>query len=291
MDPITAAGQVPLSQLVVQLVTAVGVGNFVVIILALAFVVNAPSIINGITTFFKNRNSLKQLNLLKKQTDRVEQYLEDLEDKVGDNASDINVLTNEIKALVAVVDLLHSSLDKENNERRDENILITNSLEKLSGALDSIERMMRNVISEEDSAELLSFVMGIQLSLKITITQKVMSTIEQIEEGEISRDNVVDDLKNDIYSAWSDFKTKTTQFNMPIDITHYLNQKEEEMWKKGGMFYDIVQATLAKPKNGNYSKERRKNAVTKRLNIGLRRLHTDLVEQLRQHRSSTSTQG
>lgn len=289
MDPITAAGQVPLSQLIVQLVTAVGVGNFVIVILVLAFVVNAPSIINGITTFFKNRNSLKQLNLLKEQTDRVEQYLEDLEDKVSDNASNTNVLTNEIKALVAVVDLLHSSLDKENNERRDENILITNSLEKLSSALDSIERMMRNVISEEDSGELLSFIMGIQLSLKLSITQKVMNTIEQIENEEISRENVINDLKNDIYSAWSDFKTKTTQFNMPIDISRYLNQKEEEMWKKGGMFYDIVQLTLANPKNNNYNKERRKAAVTKRLDIGLRRLHTDLVEQLRQHRSSTST--
>src|SRR6056297_3211361 len=173
MDPLAVGGSaIPISQLVIQLVTAVGVGNFVIIILVLSLVVIAPTIANSIIAFFKNRNASKQLEILEEQSKKVENRIDDIKETQRQNDNSLSVITNEVKALVAIVDIMHSSLDKENSERRDENILITNSLEKLSSAMESIERMMRNVISEEDSAELISIMLGIDNSFRHAVLEK-----------------------------------------------------------------------------------------------------------------------
>lgn len=278
MSPTTG---VPITELVIELVTAVGVGNFIIIALVLALIVNLPNIASGISSLLKNRKANQRLEQLQQQVSVIEQSVNTIESGLDRNANNMNIQTNEIKALVAIVDLLHSALDKESTERREENSMITYSLEKLSTALESIDRIMRNVIGEEDTSRLLTFTLGIESSLRNSVLEKTMQTVDHYESG-VTNGGLEDDLKNDLYSEWSDFKSQIGQFNTPINIANFLDAKEPELWEEHSMFAEIVR--IAKLSPDKVDKHRKKDAISKRLNIGLRRLHADLTSHLKQGR-------
>jgi hypothetical protein len=287
MDPITTtSNSTAISQLIIQLVSTVGVGNFVVIMFVMMLVANAPTIIDNIASFFKGKKYNKNITDLLEKSTRVEQYLESLKSEQEGSKKNINIIINEVKALVSIIDVMHSSLEKENNERREENILITNSLERLSSALEAIERTMRNVISENDSAELISLILGIKINLRESILKNVIEPmIDIIEENGIEKKDLEKDLKNDLYSEWSDFITEINLFNMPVNMSSFLNAKEKVLWTDGGLFDDVVK--LALTDRNKLSKARKKTTIVKRLNIGLRQLHTEMNNILHQERNNS----
>lgn len=279
MNPTT--GVPIITELVIELVTAVGVGNFIIITLVLSLVMNLPTIITGVNNLIKNKRANLRLDLLQEKITSVEISVDSIESGVRKNANSMNLQTNEIKALVAIVDLLHSALDRESSERREENSMITYSLEKLSSALESIDKIMRNVISEEDTSRLLTFVMGIEKSLRNSLLEKSMEMVDHFESG-VTNGGLEEDLKNDLFSEWSDFKSELSQFNTPINIVNFFDAKEADLWKEHGMFAEIVR--IAKLSPNKVEKQRKKDAISKRLNIGLRRLHADLANYLKQGR-------
>lgn len=287
MDPITTAAattNIPLTEIMLQLIAAVGVGNFLLIVIVLTLVVNAPTIIKTVVeTLSKNKankalnKSLSEIHTVVDSISSCSVKLEAaiLDLKNGSEYAEKNLIEakNEIKNLMATVNLLHKSIEKENNERREENILITSTLETLSRALDSINRMMRNVISEDDTSRLLSFILGIEPSLKNNIVEKVMSTMEKCKEINESLER---DLTNDLNSEWSDFKNQINQFNTPIKVPNLINEYESKMWQEKGMYYEILKIATDR----TIDLHRKKEIISKLLNFGLRKLHNDLADKM-----------
>lgn len=268
----------PITETVLSLVTAVGVGNFILIAVVLALIVNIPNIVSGLANFLKSSKASKTITDVVAQIQVLEELIKGTTSQTSANKDLINSQINEIKALVAIVDLLHSSLERDGSERKEEANMMTYSLERLSRALESIEKIMRNVMSEEDASALVAFMFGIEPSFKNKIIEKAMLIIEQVDSV-VSIESLENDLKNDLYSEWSDFKTRISSFKTPIDIKEYLEKKEEDLWSEDGLFNEILK--IVKRPVEEASKERKKDAIVKLLNIGLRRINYDLSASLR----------
>lgn len=269
---------------IISLVSAVGVANFLAIIIVVAIVVNFPSIISSINSSIKNKNYSNKIEEIKQNVVFINKSLSKEEEKFNNIIKSVDNQTNEIKALIAMIDILHDSIVKENSERRDEHLMLTENLEKTSKALTSISMVLRNVISEEDTLRLLSLALGIEASLKNNLIEKSMEAIEHLNLG-ISVNSVEDNLKNDLNSVWSDFKNKISQFSTPLNMSIFLSEKEGEMWGTGGIFSDLLEIAV---RNQDLDKSRKKNAIEKRVNVALRNIHSDLNSFLTKRRKNNA---
>jgi hypothetical protein len=267
MDPATNLG---LSQIVITLITAVGVGNFILIMLALFIVVNAPTIINQLLKMRSDKearkSSAESSNIIKAQLIDIKEYSRKSEETSQSVKTEVETLGTKVS------DLKESTI-KENEERREENILITKNLVKMSQALDSIDKMMRNVMSEKDTMEVIGLKMGIKSSFKNNLLARVMETIESLadkRDGQLSYD-----LKSDIESVWSDLKSEFENFNTPINIRSFLNDFDEELWSQGGMFTQIMNLAIS-----NLEKDRKRDAISKQIDTGTRSLQSKISSYL-----------
>ena len=264
------------TELILQIIDKFGVGNFILIMFVLMIFINLPNIISNILNFLKGRKPDSTIEDIKKLLVLVDNNIKKFDDNLTIYDKKLDDQTKEIKALIAIVDLIHSSIEKGLEEISEENSMITYSLERLSTATESISKIMRNVISEEDIIKIITFFLGIEDSLKINIIKKVMENLDNFDNK--IDDSIAEDLKNELNSIWSDFKHKTRELKAPIDMTSFLEEKEREFWVDGGFFFEILKTF----KSNNLDKSRKKEIISKKINIEIRKIHNDFVYRLRE---------
>lgn len=282
MDPITPS-TVNLVELIVTLIGAVGVGSFILILAVLMLFINLPTIITTIRQIITSKaknDTLKENQRLIGETQRT---ISDLVSGTESQAEDLAEFRGEIKALVAIVDSLHASIVKESEERRQENIMLSDALEREVRAIEAIDRMMRNVMSESDTMRTMAFIIGIANSLKADIMNKVMSIIESAENKSESGGLVDLNLRTDIETAWSDIKTEIDRFKTPVKIRLFLDEYEKKLWSNVGLFTKIIYIANSK----DLEPFRKKAAISKQLDGGLRELQDELAKYLQEVKTAT----
>lgn len=278
-----APSAVPLAELVVTLVTAVGVGNFILILMVLILFVNIPTIISTIRQTLSSRREAKVAIENQRLIGETQRTISDVVEVVNSQTNDLEEYRREIKALVAIVDTLHASIVKESEERRQENIMLSDALERQVRAIEAIDRTMRNVMSESDTMRVTAFVIGITNSLKSDIMTKVMAIIEGIENKSESGGLYDLNLRTDIETAWSDLKTEIDRFKTPVKIRLFLDEYEKKLWSQTGLFTKILNIA-----NSNTIDAKKKQAtISKQLDGGLRDLQNELAKYLQQVRAAT----
>jgi hypothetical protein len=265
---------VGLTQLVLSLIAAVGVGNFVIVILVLFIVVNAPTIISQLIKLKTDKDSRKASGessaIVKAQLIDIKEHSEkSLEATTSTNASVVSLSKS-------IIDLNDIS-KKEDIERREENVLITENIVKISNSLDSIDKMMRNVMSEKDMMRVVGLKMGIRNNFKNDLLNRIIDNIDSLfetKDGQLSYN-----LKSDLNSAWVDLKNEFESFNAPINIKYFLDKYEEELWKQDGMFQQIINLAIS-----DLEKERKKEAISKQIDAGTRKIQSSISSYLDQKR-------
>lgn len=263
-----------LSQLVLSLIAAVGVGNFILVLLVLFIVVNAPTIINQLIRMKADKDARKAGA---ESSAIIKTQLIDIKEHSSKAAEASVAVQTKMEVLSNGVDELRESTTGENEERREENVLITKNLVKMSNSLDSMDKMMRNVMSEKDLMSVVSLKMGIKNNLKNTLLAKAMETIESLadsKDGQLSYD-----LKSDISSVWADLKGEFEAFNSPINVKSLLDKFDEELWEQGGMFQQIMNLAVS-----GLDKSRKREAISKQIDIGIRKIQAKISSHLEQKR-------
>jgi len=269
---------VGLTQLVLSLIAAVGVGNFVIVILVLFIVVNLPTVISQLIKLKSDKDARKASS---ESSAIVKTQLIDIkEHSINAEENSKNVQAG-LGSLNKSLEVLSKDCSIENNERREENVLITGNLVKMSNALDSIDKMMRNVMSEKDMVNVFSLKMGISNNFKNRMLAKVMETIESLEDkkdGQLSYD-----LKSDLTSLWSDVKNEFETFNLPINIKSFLDQYDEELWSQAGMFQQITNLAIS----SSLDKSRKREAISRQIDLGTRSIQSKISYFLAQKRKES----
>lgn len=266
---------VGLTQLVLSLLAAVGVGNFVIVILVLFIVVNAPTIIGQLIKMKTDKDARKAST---ESSAIIKTQLIDIKDHAISAAENSKNVQADLNSLTKSLDELNKGSSTENNERREENVLITGNLVKMSNALDSIDKMMRNVMSEKDMVSVFNLKMGINNNFKNRLLAKIMETIEPLEDkkdGQLSYD-----LKSDLTSLWSDVKNEFETFNVPMNIKTFLDQYDEQLWSQGGMFQQITNLAIS----SSLDKSRKREAISRQIDLGTRSIQSKISCFLEQKR-------
>jgi hypothetical protein len=264
MDPTSVV------QLAFELVKAIGVGNFIFVVSVLAIVINAPNIINQIVRKINDNKREKEIMQI---VGKIDKGLDDIH---SSNTEILKTETAAAKDLTSAISGLQSvdqSLNRSNSERRLENGLIAENLGKISFALSSIERMMRNVISEEDALRAASVTLGITASLKSDLLKRVLSTIEKLADTKTG--HLTYDLTSDINSAWADFRNNLSNFNMPVRLKDLLDDYEKRFWEEDQMFKQILNIATS-----DIDLSLMKETISKTIDTGLRNLYSGLISFL-----------
>ena len=279
MDLITPA-TVSIAELIVSLIGAVGVGNFILIIAVLMLFVNLPTIITTIKNAISSHKELKNTKELQRLIGETQATISSLVSDASDHGEDLEEFRSEIKALVAIVDMLHSSIHKEGEERRQENIILSDTLERQVRAIEAIDRMMRNVMSESDTLRMTAFVIGITSSLKADLLTKI-STILESEKSDSGITSL--NLRTDIETAWSDIKTEIDRFKTPLKIRLFLDEYQKHLWSQTGLFNKIIHIASSTEISNN----KKLATISKQLDNGLRDLQNELTKYLGKVKAAT----
>lgn len=282
MDTISPS-TVSLVELLVALIGAVGVGNFILIMFVVMLFVNLPTIITSIRQIFTSNSKSETLKENHRLIGETQRTISELVADIGALQEDHTSLNGEIKTLVAITDSLHSSIVKESDERRQENAIISETLERQVRAIEAIDRIMRNVMSEDDTIRAISFIIGIKSSFKHDIMSKVTAIIDG---NQVSSDGpgLIDlNLRTDIETTWSDIKTEIDRFKTPVKIRIFLDEYERNLWSNTGLFTKIIHiasTSTLEPAN-------KKSVISKQLDNGLRALQSELHKYLQKVKSVT----
>lgn len=279
MDPITPA-TVSLVELIISLIGAVGVGNFILIIAVLMLFINLPTIITTIKNAITSSKELKNSKELQRLIGETHVTISNLVARSEEQTSDLEEYRGEIKALVAIVDMLHGSIHKEGEERRQENIILSDTLERQVRAIEAIDRMMRNVMSESDTLRMSAFVIGITSSLKADLLLKISAILES-EKSDSGLTSL--NLRTDIETAWSDIKTEIDRFKTPIQIKLFLDDYEKHLWGQTGLFTKIINIAGSTELDNN----KKIATISKQLDNGLRDLQNELTKYLGKLKAAT----
>lgn len=262
MDP-TAA--IPIGQLILSLVAAVGVGNFILIAVILLILFNLPTIVSLILKTI-SRSQDKKLSSI--TSEEIRAHLESVK-------NDLSLISEKAQNNCKQLTVLRENAQLTTDERREENSLIAENLIKINTAINSMENMMRNVMDEKDTMALVSLKLGINNNFKSILMSKVMQTIEALP----SRRNgqLKTDLKNDIDNAWADFKNEFDGFNTPIDIKRLLDC-DTELWALDGMFAEMMNLATS----ADLELIRKREAISRQIDLGIRKLHSKIGAYLEQ---------
>ncbi len=272
MDPISPT-TVSIADLIVSLISAVGVGSFILIVIVLMLFINLPTIITIIKNAISSNKELKNAKDLQRLIGEAQTTISNLVSSSSSQTKDLKEFRAEIKALVAIIDMLHASMHKEGEERRQENIILSDTLERQVRAIEAIDRMMRNVMSESDTLRMTAFVIGITSSLKADLLTKISAILEseKLDSG-ITGLN----LRTDIETAWSDIKTEIDRFKTPLKIRLFLDEYQKNLWTNTGLFNKIINIASST----ELSNDKKLATISKQLDNGLRELQSELTKYL-----------
>jgi len=268
--------ELELNEVIVKLIDMVGVGNFILIIVSMALVVNLPTIITKIVGLFTSNKKEKDLQRV---AGFIETKLKDLDDRSKDIEKDVTDIENTLKHNTEEVKELRTDLKSVNTERREENMMIIDTMENMLNSILSIKNVMKNVMNEEDATRLVSYLLGIFNNFSTSLFSKTMNAIESFENIE-DEDLNQKTLKNEIDSCWSDLKIEIARFNTPIKLKPFLDSYDDTFWSKEGMFKQIVKLSTS-----NSDLQIIKESIKKQIDIGLRQLFNQISESLENNRS------
>jgi len=256
-------GSIPITQLVLSLVGAVGVGNFILIAVVLFLIVNAPMLIERILQY---RHIVK---MEQKNTDYlnvITSKVKDIHNVVGTLHTDTLTNTSFLKNSIQEIDSLKDAVVVDTKTAEEERYLITDTLAKILSSLDGIDKMMRNVISEKDTGSLFAIKVGILDNFKNILLNKITNAIEVFPSSELAVN-----LENEINSAWSDLKVELDVFNTPIKMGRYLSKYDQLLWGDEEMFRRVINLATS-----NFNPKRKMETISRQIDIGLRKIHSDL---------------
>jgi len=161
-------------------------------------------------------------------------------------------------------------IEKENEERLAEHAYLKESLDHMADSVDSISKMMRNVMSERDSLGLISLKMGFTDDFKTRLIDK----ISEIVASEQNNGQIETDIKTVIKSEWLDLKSELEAFSFPFNIRSLLDKYDEELWNEG-MFAVIKDIAIK-----DLDLDRKCEAISKQIDLGLRYLTARLTKNL-----------
>jgi hypothetical protein len=247
----------PINDALVSLINTIGVGGFILISVVMFLLFNLPTFITNAIKAHKEAKTAKSF-----------------ENAVVHTKEDVLTEFSKLKESSEKLILeLKDDFVKSQNFSHEEMLLISENLNKINNALIIMEQIMRNVISEEDTIKIMEYFLGFKKCLKSNIKNKILTILE----NDPDKDGVLQiTLKKDIESAWLDFKSEVDQLNTPINLKSYFDKYEESLWSDVGLFRQII--SIASNENQDLAKK--KDAIDKYLETGLRRMHADLRTHL-----------
>jgi hypothetical protein len=276
MDPVTSSQTV---QAFVEAVKVVGPWNVVLVILIVGVVINLPTIIKSITDLFGKKNEVAESERMQQNIGNIKQSLSDLHTA---SESVINCTIenkNKVESISKDVDIIGKDMVTLAEERRREAAGIIDEMEELNTGLEIIHRNMKNVMSEQDTVNVLEHYLGIKKSLKENIVDKIMVVIEELKDeksGQLSYD-----IRKTIDTVWLEFLRDVAPLNTPIGLKEHFESLTENFWKQDGLFSQIVTLAL-----NDYPIERIRSTISLNLDSELRLLHSKTAQYLQKIKES-----
>lgn len=264
-----------LSELVVQLITNIGVGNFILVIVVMSLVANLPGIITKIIGLFtsgkKEKDMQQVVGFIKTKLTDCCKNLEDIKKDVTEikNSSDTNAKNAKD---------LKFELKSFNQERRKENMMLIENMEDISSSILSIKNILRNVMSEDDAIRLVSYVLGVFKGFAASLMEKVMISVESFSKTDDKQFNEKS-LKSEMENCWSDLKIEVSRFNSPVKLKPLLDSYDSEFWAEDGMFANIVNLSTSSD-----DVKMIKESIKKQIDIGVRSLFNKISDSLEKNK-------
>jgi methyl-accepting chemotaxis protein len=263
-----------LNEVVLQLINMIGVGNFILIIAVMSVIVNMPMIITKIFSIFSSGKKQKETNdyisFIKIKLETFEKdidFLKDYSTKIKETSNNCsNKLTD-----------ISSSLKEYNKERREENMMIVEAIEDMLKSIYSIKNIMKNVMNEDDTIRLVSYLLGVIKNFSNSLLEIILDTVESFKNNENNELNEKA-LANKMDSCWSNFKDEISRFNTPIKLKPLLDSYDSDFWKKDGMYTQIINTDLS------MSIGLLKDTIKKQIDIGLRKLFNEISEKIERNK-------
>ena len=264
------------NEVIVQFIETIGIGNFILVVSVAALIVNLPTLISKLFSLFssgkKEKETQETVGFIKTKLVDCSRDLDSMQKDVSDIA---NMSTNNIEKIKD----LRNDLASVNNERREENMLLIDTMEDMLNSISSIKNIMKNVMSEEDAIKLISYLLGVFKSFSSSLLSKIMEALElsnEIEDELLNKKT----LKSNIDSCWSDLKIEISRFNTPIKLKPLLDKQDKELWSKDGMFTQIIKLA-----SSNSDSNIKKESIKKQIDISLRILFNNLADILEKNKS------
>jgi hypothetical protein len=258
---------VSISQEIINLIGQIGVGNFLLVLFSLFVVVNAPNILDKVLGR-KQRNDRE-----KQQTENMtfmKTQIKNIWDESRRTTESIDQFRNKFEVQKQQTEDYSKMSAEQNKQRIAENFAITDSINNIVNSIDSIEKMMRNVMSEQDSMGLISLKMGSVEDFKTRLVAKIMQILNSAQNGSIELD-----VKAVINSEWLDLKSEFDAFNMPFSMRSFLDKFDVELWEDDGMFNIVKNIAI-----NDLTNERKQATMSKQIDSGLRAIQAQLNDYL-----------
>lgn len=257
------------------IITQIGVGNFLLVILALFAVTNLPSIIDKIINRKAHNQREKQhasdMTFLRTQ-------ITNIWDEVGKTASKIDDFNKVISIQNRSVENYSKVAADQNQQRVAENIAITENIINIADSIDSIEKMMRNVMSEKDAMGLVSLKMGSVLDFKTRLESKILDILTSGKtNGQLEKN-----VKNIIGAEWLDLKSELGAFSFPFNIRNFLDKFEQDLWNEAGLFNIIKNMAI----NSDKDMDMKMSAIGRQLDIGTRDILACLATYIEENKNT-----
>jgi len=265
-----------LNEVVVQLVKMVGVSNFILIIVVIAIVINLPTLLSKLISTFSSNKKGKEMQQM---VGLIKTKLIDFSNDSNEIKKDINEIKNVSHNNSNNVEELKKELKSVNTERREENMMIIDTMEDMLKSILSIKNIMKNVMSEEDAIRLISYLLGVFKGFAGTLLEKVMNTMESFDRIDDHKLNEKT-LKSDMDNCWSDLKIEISRFNTPIKLKPLLDSYDDQFWAKDGMYTQIIKLSTLESDIKII-----KESIKKQIDIGLRVLFNNISESFEKNKS------
>ncbi len=251
-----------------SLITQIGVGNFLLVLLGIFTVTSAPNIVDKILTARKNK--IQDIEYAKDMS-FIKSGIDNIWDSSRSSNSDFIKFQKELSLQAQRLKDYIEIAQTQNSNRLDENTAMTENLINIINSIDSIEKMMRNVMSEKDAIGLVGLKMGSVEDFKTRLALKIMEIID----SEDSSGQIELDLNAVIRTEWLDLKSEFSAFNTPFKMRTFLNTYDENLWKEDGLFSIITNIAI-----NDLEPNKKKDKILKQMDMGIRSMIAELVKIL-----------
>lgn len=149
-----------------------------------------------------------------------------------------------IEAIEKVLKTQFDKLDKEMTLINEDQDIIMNTIENITQALVFINNKMRNVISEQDSKEIIRLALSKCLLLKFI--RSAMDYSCRFKELPSQTTDLQDQMRLELRNGWADLIFKISTFKFSTNIAETMNEKflKEQICNGNGIVSKIIDITF-----------------------------------------------